>query len=290
MTPDRLRFDFAHFTGVTPTELRMVENRVNDEILRNTPVAARVMARDEALSAGALAFFGDKYGEQVRVLDVPGFSRELCGGTHVERTGDIGLVVVTLEQGISAGTRRIEAVAGEAARRRIQEGEDVLGELEDTWRSPRRSLAAELERHREQLKNLERELRQIRMKAASQSAAGSESDTVLHAGVRIWTPRFEGLDRKAHAAVVDEFRNRHKDEPFVALSAAVEDGGVHVIAAVSGPLSGRLGAAEVMKRLGLRGGGRPDFAQGGGVTADGLDALRTSAVTAVQDMLAGDAR
>ncbi len=248
------------------------------------------MPREDALSAGALAFFGDKYGEQVRVLDVAGFSRELCGGTHVERTGDIGVVLVTLEQGVAAGTRRhrscggrgLPATApGERGHPR-RTGADLAFSSTALW--PRNSSA-----NGTRSKALEKELRQIRVKAASASASEADADTTEHAGVRVWTPRFEGLDRKAHAAVVDEFRNRHRDSPFVALSAAVEEGGVHVIAAVSEPLSQRVKAADVMKRLGLRGGGRPDFAQGGGVTVEEFDDLRRRAVAAVRDMLGSGA-
>ena len=115
VAPDRLRFDFSHYAPVAPRELRHIENRVNAEILRDTPVDTKVMGREEALAYGALAFFGDKYGEQVRVVEIAGFSKEFCGGTHVRQTGEIGLFLLTSEQGVSAGTRRVEALSGEAA-------------------------------------------------------------------------------------------------------------------------------------------------------------------------------
>jgi alanyl-tRNA synthetase len=284
VAPDRLRFDFTHYAGVTPRELRHVENRVNGEILRNAGVETRVMGREEALAYGALAFFGDKYGEEVRVVEVPGFSKEFCGGTHVHRTGDIGLFLFTAEQGISSGTRRVEALTGEAALRRAQEDQTILEELEETAKADRRSLVDEYAKLRELLKALEREIKSLKMKLAT-GGGPTSSDLVEVGGVQLWTPRFEGLDRKAHAAVVDEFRNRNKDRPFVLLSTAVDDTGVHVISAVSPSLTALIPAPEVMKRLGLRGGGRPDFAQGGGVAPADIESLRATAGEVMRQML-----
>src|SRR5258708_7340780 len=139
VAPDRLRFDFSHYTGLSPRELRHIENRVNGEILKGTALLTKVMGREEALAYGALAFFGDKYGERVRVVEVPGFSKEFCGGTHVQQTGEIGLFLLSAEQGISAGTRRVEALTGEAALRRAQEDQGILEELEGTAKTDRRS-------------------------------------------------------------------------------------------------------------------------------------------------------
>jgi alanyl-tRNA synthetase len=287
VAPDRLRFDFTHYTGVTPRELRHVENRVNGEILRNAGVETRVMGREEALAYGALAFFGDKYGEEVRVVEVPGFSKEFCGGTHVHRTGDIGLFLFTAEQGIAAGTRRVEALTGEAALRRAQEDQTILEELEETAKADRRALVDEYAKLRELLKAQEREIKGLKMKLATGGGAAG-SDLVEVRGVQLWTPRFEGLDRKAHAAVVDEFRNRNKDRPFVLLSTAVDEAGVHVISAVSDSLTARIRAPEVMKRLGLRGGGRADFAQGGGVAPGDIESLRAKAGEVMRQMLEAD--
>jgi alanyl-tRNA synthetase len=246
------------------------------------------MGREQALSYGALAFFGDKYGERVRVVEVPGFSKEFCGGTHVASTGEIGLFLFTAEQGVSAGTRRVEALTGEAAVQRAQADQGILEELEETSKVDRRGLVDEYARLREQLKAREREIQQLKLKLATGAGGAASGDLSDWHGVQLWTPRFEGLDKKAHAAVVDDFRNRNKDRRFVLLSAAIEDQGVHVISAVSESLKDRVKAPEVMKRLGLRGGGRPDFAQGGGVAPGDVDALRRKAAEVLREML-GDA-
>jgi alanyl-tRNA synthetase len=289
VAPDRLRFDFSHYQGVGPRELTHIQNRVNEQILRNAPVETKVMGREEALAYGALAFFGDKYGERVRVVEVPGFSKEFCGGTHVRQTGDIGLFLVTSEQGVSAGTRRVEALTGEAAIGRAREDQGILEELEQSAKTDRKSLVDEYAKLREKIKNLERERDQLKKKLAmgsgSGGAAGSEGDTIQLGEVQVWTPRFEGLDRKAHAAVVDEFRNKNRARPFLLLSTSVDEDGVHVISAVSESLKDRVKAPEIMKRLGLRGGGRPDFAQGGGVEPGGVDELRSRAVGIMKEML-----
>ncbi|MCM2254833.1 MAG: alanine--tRNA ligase [Vicinamibacteria bacterium] len=287
VAPDRLRFDFSHYAGVTPRELRHLENRVNGEILRNTGLETKVMGREEALSYGALAFFGDKYGERVRVVEVPGFSKEFCGGTHVHRTGDIGLFLFSFEQGISAGTRRVEALAGDAAMARAQADQGILEELEQAAKTDRRALVDEYAKLRDQLKTREREVQALKMKLATGGGGASDDEKAEHAGVRLLTPRYDGLDKKSHAAVVDDLRNRHKAAPFLIVSAAVAEDGVHVIAAVSESLQGRVKAPELMKRLGLRGGGRPDFAQGGGVAADDVDAMRKKAGELMREMLEG---
>ena len=221
--PDRLRFDFSHYQGVSDPELRHMENRVNEVILRDSALEVRQMGREAALAYGALAFFGDKYGESVRVVEVPGFSKEFCGGTHVHQTGQIGLFLVTNEQGISAGNRRLEAVTGAAALEVAQRDQGILEELEQAAKVDRRSLVDEYAKLKEQLKARERELQALKMKlatGASGSTAGADLQQV--GDVQVWTPRFEGLDRRQHATVVDEFRNRN-----IALAIPHQD--VHVL-------------------------------------------------------------
>jgi alanyl-tRNA synthetase len=289
VAPDRLRFDFSHYQQVDAREMRQIENQVNAQVLRDSPVHQHHMGRDEALAYGALAFFGDKYGDKVRVIEVPGFSKEFCGGTHVHQTGEIGLFLFTHEQGISAGTRRVEALTGEAAVRRAQQDQTILEELEETAKSDRRALVDEYAKLREQIRALQRENERLRMKAASASGESGTSDILRVGEAQVWTPRFEGLDSRAHAQVVDEWRNRNRERPFVVLSTAVDDKGVHVISAVSESLRDRVKAPEVMKRLGLRGGGRPDFAQGGGVAPGEVDALRRKAAELARQMLDGPA-
>ena len=279
VAPDRLRFDFSHYAPLGPRELRHIENRVNGEILRDARVLEQVMGREEALAYGALAFFGDKYGERVRVVEVPGFSKEFCGGTHVHGTGEIGLFLLTSEQGVSAGTRRVEALAGEAAVARAQADQGILEELEQAAKVDRRGLVDEYAKLREQLKAREREIQALRLKLATAGSGGPPSGDELAevGGTLVWTPRHEGLDRKVHAELVDDFRNRHKGRRFALVSASVAEDGVSVIAAVSPELTAQLRAPEIMKQLGLRGGGRPDFAQGGGVGPGEVEGLRKKA-------------
>jgi alanyl-tRNA synthetase len=291
VAPDRLRFDFSHYAGVDAREQRTLENRVNAEILKSTPLTSKVMGREEALAEGALAFFGDKYGERVRVIEIPGFSKEFCGGTHVENTGEIGLFLLTGEQGVSAGTRRVEALTGEAALARAQADQGILEELEQSAKTDRRGLVDEYAKMRDALKAKDREIQALKLKLA-QGGGGpeaSQADLLEIGDVRVWTPRYEGLDKKTHASVVDEFRNKNKDRAFVVVSASVGDDGVHVISAVSDSLKGRVTAPEIMKRLGLRGGGRPDFAQGGGVEAAGVDEMRRKAVDVARQLLGSTA-
>jgi alanyl-tRNA synthetase len=285
VVPDRLRFDFSHYAPVSPRELRQIENRVNGEILKDTALREQVLGREEALASGALAFFGDKYGERVRVIEVPNFSKEFCGGTHVPRTGEIGLLLVTQEHGISAGTRRVEALAGEAAVQRAQQDQGILEELEQAAKVDRRSLVDEYAKLREQLKARERELQALKLKLATGAGSAASDDTQEVDGVLLWLPRFEGLDQKAHAAAVDDFRNRNKGRSFVLVSASIDAERVSVISAVSDSLKDRLKAPEILKRLALRGGGRPDFAQGGGVEPADVEALRHKAREVMRQML-----
>ncbi|HET7746635.1 MAG TPA: DHHA1 domain-containing protein, partial [Vicinamibacteria bacterium] len=285
VAPDRLRFDFSHYQGVSGRELTHIQNTVNEQILRNVPVKQMQMGREEALGYGALAFFGDKYGERVRVVEIPGFSKEFCGGTHVSQTGDIGLFLLTSEQGISAGTRRVEALTGEAALGKAREDQGILEDLERSAKVDRKGLVDEYARMREELRDLRRKNEELRLRMATGSGGVAAGDMLRVGDVQVWTPRFEGLDRKAHAAVVDDFRNRNKGQSFVVVSAGLDADGVHVISAVSDSLAGRVKAPEIMKRLGLRGGGRPDFAQGGGVAAGDVDALRKRAQDVIREML-----
>ena len=193
---------------------------------------------------------------------------------------------MTAEQGISAGTRRVEALTGEAAINRAREDQGILEELEQAAKTGRRSLVDEYAKMRDEIKDLRRRNDELKRKAATAGGALAEGDILRVGDVQVWTPRFDGLDRKAHAAVVDDFRNRHRDAPFALVSTAVDESGVHVISAVSDSLKERVKAPEVMKRLGLRGGGRPDFAQGGGVGAGGVDDLGKKAVDVLKEMLA----
>jgi alanyl-tRNA synthetase len=276
---DRLRFDFSHFQGVDERELRVMENRVNGEILANKQVKTIEMSRDEALSSGALAFFGDKYGERVRVVEVPGFSKEFCGGTHVSQTGDIGFFLFTTTSGVSAGTRRVEAVAGGAALDKIQRDVAILDELSHFARADRGALVGEYAKLKDELKARDREIERLKMKLASGGGGRSEaSDASEVHGITVWTPLFTDVDRKGHAALVDEYRQKRADKNFIAVSSAKSgDEGHSVIVAVSRDLTSRFKAPEIMKELSLRGGGRPEFAQGALGASDDVEALRRKA-------------
>jgi alanyl-tRNA synthetase len=287
VAPDRLRFDFSHYAGVSPRELRHIENQVNSEVLKDTELRSQVMGREEALSYGALAFFGDKYGERVRVIEVPGFSKEFCGGTHVPRTGEIGLFLFTSEQGISAGTRRVEALTGEAAVRRAQQDQGILEELEESAKVDRRNLVDEYAKLRDQIKAKEREIDALKLKLATGANPPSTSDTRVIDEVLVWTPVHPGLDKKTHASLVDNFRAEHKGQPFVLVSFAVDTAGLHVIAGSSDSTKQRVNAPDVLKQLNVKGGGRPDFAQGGRPEAGDVDELRNKAQEVLTSMLKG---
>ena len=286
---DRLRFDFSHFQGVDERELRVMENRVNGEILANKQVNTIEMSRDEALSSGALAFFGDKYGERVRVVEVPGFSKEFCGGTHVGQTGDIGFFLFTATSGVSAGTRRVEAVAGGAALDRIQRDVALLDELSHVARADRTALVDEYAKLKDELKARDREIERLKMKLASGGATrGEGTDSAEIEGVTVWTPLFADVDRKGHAALVDEYRQKRGDQKFIGISSASSGDGSHsVIVAVSRDLMDRIAAPAVMKELGLRGGGRPEFAQGALGASEDIEALRRKARETATRLLSG---
>jgi alanyl-tRNA synthetase len=179
------------------------------------------------------------------------------------------------------------ALTGEGAIRRAQEDQGILEELEASAKVDRRELVDEYAKLREQLKARDREVQELKMRLAKGGSGEAPEAGEEIGGARVWLPRFEGLDKKAHAAVVDDFRNKNKDRPFVLLSSSVEGDGVHVITAVSDSLKARLTAPDLLKRLGLRGGGRPEFAQGGGVTPKDLDSLRERATRVMREMLEG---
>ena len=266
VAPDRLRFDFAHFQALTAAELAEIERLVNVEIRANSEAEIRHMGMQEALDFGAMALFGEKYGENVRVLRMGETSTELCGGTHVGRTGDIGVFKIVSEGGIQAGVRRIEAVTGQGAldyiageERRLDEAAELLGgnpaEIGD-------KLRALLDRQ----KKLERELEGLKAKAANAAVADLAASAADIGGIRVLAARVEGLDAKALRDAVDSLKQQLRDAVVVLAGAA--DGKVALIAGVSGAALGRIKAGELLGhvagQIGGKGGGRPDMAQGGG--------------------------
>jgi alanyl-tRNA synthetase len=262
----RTRFDFSHPKPVTDEELRKVEALVNAAIQRNYEVSARIMKYDEAIRAGALAFFGDKYGDEVRVLTMGDFSTELCGGTHVRRTGDIGFFKIVSESGVAAGVRRIEAVTGEGALAWVQQQEAKLAEAAAVLRSPVPELSAKLAQVLDNVRSLERELARLKSKLASTQGDDLAAQAVEVKGAKVLAATLDGADAKTLRETMDKLKDRLKSAAIVL--GAVSDGKVSLIAGVTADLTGRVKAGELVNfvagQVGGKGGGRPDMAQAGG--------------------------
>ena len=262
--PGRLRFDFNHYSAMTNDELREVERIVNHQILANAEVATQIMDLDQALSTGAMALFGEKYGDRVRVVSIPGFSRELCGGTHVIRTGDIGLFKIVYEGSISAGVRRIEAITGEGALEKFQDMAAELEKVRSLLHASETGVSDQVEKHLEREKRLERQLEEWKTKWAQQQQATAQS--IAFKNVQIFTQKYEGVDAKQLRTIADALRNRWPSTVIVL--ASVNDSTVSIISAVSKDLTSKVHAGslvgEIAKAVGGRGGGRPDMAEGAG--------------------------
>jgi alanyl-tRNA synthetase len=272
--PGRLRFDFTHYAAMDPAELLEVERLMNEEILKNIQVETNVMALDQAIATGAMALFGEKYGESVRVVEVPGFSRELCGGTHVRRTGDIGLAKIVYEGSISAGVRRIEAITGEAALRQYQEGAGALRRIADMVRASEPELIEHVEKLIATEHALKRQVDQLKTQLAHAAAGALETQARQMNGAKVLAARAEGMDRQQMRALADSLRNKWKSA--VVVLASTEDGGVSIVSAVTKDLTAKVHAGKlvgsVAQAVGGKGGGRPDMAEGGGKDAGALDA------------------
>ncbi|MCC5794343.1 MAG: alanine--tRNA ligase [Chromatiales bacterium] len=276
VSADRLRFDFSHFQAVTLEELDRIEQRVNQEIRANAEARTRTMSYEDAVAAGAVALFGEKYGDEVRVLSLGDFSTELCGGTHVRRAGDIGLFRIIGESGIAAGIRRIEAVTGERALAEVRQAGQALESLASMLRTSPAELEGRMRQLLEQSRSLERELQQLKARLAS-GAGGRDlaSEASEVAGIRLLASR---LDDDTDARTLRETVDRMKDRlgsGIVLLGCATSDGKVRLAAGVTSDLTGRIRAgeliAEVARGVGGRGGGRADFAQAGGTEPAALD-------------------
>lgn len=279
--PDRLRFDFTHFQALTQEEIRGVEALVNQVIFDNRQVVKTQMAYAEALQRGALAFFQEKYGETVRVVDVPGFSLELCGGTHVHRTGDIGLFKIVLETSVASGVRRIEAIAGEAVLRFLEEQETRLKELSEILKAPQKDLAARVQALMDREKAKDREIERLQQKIASQILERLLAQ-VQPIGETQWIfAKLEEFDASQLRRMVDELLARSKEKTGVAL-AGVKDGKVFWVAAVTKDLATRAPAGEWIRLLahetGGSGGGKPFMAQAGGKNPEGIPRAFESAL------------
>jgi len=276
VAPERLRFDFSHFKPMSRDELAQVETMVNVEVRRNAAADVREMAYDDAIAFGAMALFGEKYGDEVRVLKMGEFSTELCGGTHVSRTGDIGLFKITSEAGVASGVRRIEAVTGDGALTWVADEERRLGELSQLLSSSGDDAVEKLRQLFDRQKKLERELDSLRSKAAGSATADLASTAQDVAGIKVVAARLEGLDAKSLRDSVDQLKQQLGD--CVILLAGAADGRVALIAGVHGKALDRIKAGSVVAHVAAqidgKGGGRADMAQGGGTdTADLLAIL-----------------
>jgi len=265
-------------------ELTEVERLMNEQILENREVHTDVMDLDHALTTGAMALFGEKYGDQVRVVSIPGFSKELCGGTHVSRTGDIGLSKIVYEGSISAGVRRIEAVTGEKALQTFQHTVKSLHQVSDLVHSS--DVLASVEKLVEDKRALEKRIDQIKDKLANAEVSGLESQARDLKGVKVLATEVTAMDRQQMRTVVDSLRN--KGIQVVAL-ASTENGNISIVTAVSKNLVSKLHAGKlagsIAQKIGGKGGGRPDMAEGGGKNQEALESALTDVYATVEGSL-----
>ena len=289
VAPDRLRFDFVHFQPVTRDEIDRVERIVNEQIVRNTLVQTEVRSTDEAIKSGAMALFGEKYGDKVRVVTVPGFSVELCGGTHVRATGDIGSFIVVAESGVAAGVRRIEAFTGLGALGWAQDRRASLGRIVDALHIGEDQALETIERLQGDVKRLNRDVTQLKTKIAmGGSGTASDDESTSVAGIAVARRKVSDLDKDALRALADSLKAKIKSG--VVVLANQTDGKVQVVVAVTSDLTGRVKAGQIVKELapmvGGGGGGRPDFAEAGGKQPENIDQMLTAAPDVIQKLLA----
>jgi alanyl-tRNA synthetase len=282
--PDKTRFDFAHTQPVTAEEIARIERLVNDEIIANAAAEARVMALEDAQKTGAMMLFGEKYGDEVRVCTI-GSSKELCGGTHVSRTGDIGLFKIVMEAGVAAGVRRIEAVCGDIAVARVQQQQALLDAVAAELKAQPAEAAARVAQIQDNVKALEKELARLKSKLAASQGDDLMSQAVDVNGIKVLAAVLEGADATALRETLDKLKDKLKSAAIVLASTG--EGKVSLIAGVTADLTGKIKAGElvnfVAQQVGGKGGGRPDMAQAGGTNPAALPAALASVTAWVQD-------
>jgi alanyl-tRNA synthetase len=287
VAPDRLRFDFVHFQAVTREEIDRIERVVVEQIVRNTAVQTDIRPTDEAIAAGAMALFGEKYGDKVRVVSVPGFSMELCGGTHVAATGDIGPFVMVSESGVAAGVRRIEALTGLGALAWIQTERQNVQRVIAALHTTEDQAVDVIERLQSDAKRLTREVSQLKTKLAVGGGVADALDTVEIAGVKLARRRVGELDKDALRGLADSLKAKIKSGVVVLASSA--DGKVQIVVAVTEDLTARIKAGAVVKEIapivGGGGGGRADFAEAGGRQPEKIDEMLSAAERVVRQIL-----
>ncbi len=287
VAPDRLRFDFSHTQALSAEELRRIEELVNTTIRRNAAAETRVMALDEAVAAGAMSLFGEKYESDVRVLSIGDFSMELCGGTHVERAGDIGLFKILSESGVAAGIRRIEALTGRAAYEWVVRTDQVLRDIAGMLRGSREDVDEKVRELVERSRRLEKEVQQLKSKLASGQGGDLTAQAKAVGDIKVLAAQIEGADAKGLRDTVDQLK--HKLGSSVIVLASVQDGKVVLVAGVSRDLVARVKAGDiagaVAAQVGGRGGGRADFAQAGGTQPENLVAALAGVESLVRNRL-----
>jgi alanyl-tRNA synthetase len=279
VSPERLRFDFAHYSAVTPDELREIERLVNAEVRANAAAETRLMKYDDAVAAGAMALFGEKYDDEVRVLRVGDFSTELCGGTHAKRAGDIGLFRVVSEGGIAAGVRRIEAVTGEGAFEHVVQTDHMLKDISGMLKATRDDVEEKVRQIIERSRRLEKEIAQLKDKLASGQGRDLAADAATIGGAKVVATKVDGADAAALRTAVDQLKNK-LGSAIVVLGSVDAGGKALLIAGVTADLTGKVKAGElvnfVAQQVGGKGGGRADLAQAGGTQPENLDAALAS--------------
>jgi alanyl-tRNA synthetase len=279
VAPDRLRFDFSHYAPVTPAETEKIEDIVNQQIWHDVPVETRVMDLEKAMQSGAMALFGEKYQEKVRVVEVPGFSKELCGGTHVTATGTIGIFKIISEGGIAAGIRRLEALTGPGALRRFREDEDTLAYVQSEFKISRQELPAALEKFHGQIRELQKQIAELKIQHARSNLSAILSETREIHGVKVVAHALPQTDRASLRTIADELKSRLGSG--VVILGTPQDGKVALVVMVTSDLCRRVPAGRIIKEIaplvGGSGGGKPELAEAGGKDSAGLaDAIERS--------------
>ncbi len=281
---EKLRFDFSHFEGISDTTLIEIENAVNEQIRENSPLTTQLMKLDEAKAAGAMALFGEKYDEEVRVVSMGDYSTELCGGTHVEQTGDIGLFKIVSEAGISSGVRRIEAITGQAALNAVQADSDLIHSIAELVKSNRSEVLAKTEQLVAQVKQSEKALEQLKQKLAGQQSKDLVANVRMVSDIKLLVTELKDADPKSLRSMMDDLKVQIQSGVIVL--AIKKDGKINLITGVTKDLTKRIHAGKLVSHLaqqvGGKGGGRPDMAQAGGNKTEALD----EALASVDDWVA----
>ncbi len=287
VSPDRLRFDFTHFTPVNPTELRQIEKLVNEKIRENIPVQTNITTMEKGIEEGAVAIFEEKYGENVRMVAVGDFSKELCGGIHVHSTGEIGLFKIVSETSIAAGMRRIEALSGEAALLHVQEEEGILQEILRMMNSPKKELVEQISKLRVSVKNMEKESKSLRQKMANIRHQKDSQQIQTIRNISVLTQEVDGLSINELRELADSLKQK-LGSGIVVLGTS-EGKKAFIVIAVTKDLTDRIKANDMIKKvaplLGGGGGGRPDFAQAGGTKPDQIEAVLKNIGSIIQEFI-----